>query len=122
MSFGLPVVTTDVWANEELVDDGRTGLVIHHPSSHEYIDSRGVVLYDAPAWRRTSESAPDGMVQSLVAALRRLIDNPQLRHELGDNARREVTQGHFSLERRNQLLRQTLDEALAVTAAEAAAL
>lgn len=114
MSFGLPVVTTDVWANCELVDDRRTGLIIHHPTSHEYIDSRGVHRFDAPAWRRTSESVQPDLLRQLVSSLRVLIENPTLRRQLGENARREVAEGRFSIERRKELLSQALDGALRV--------
>ena len=53
----LPLVATDVGALPEIVQDGRTGLIVE-----------------------------PGSVASLVAALSRLVTDPNLRRTYGDNA------------------------------------
>ena len=60
-AVGLPLVSTDVGAISEIVRDGETGLL--------------VPVGDGPA---------------LAAALRRLAGDPELRHRLGEGARRLV--------------------------------
>lgn len=59
-TLGLPVVALDVGMISELVNDGRTGLLI------------------------------DGAAEDLERALRRLIEDPSFRKTLGENARREA--------------------------------
>lgn len=61
MSRGKPVVATAVGGTPELVDDGKTGLLV-----------------------------PPGDVEALRTALRRLLDDPQLARELGAAASRRV--------------------------------
>ena len=61
MAMGRAVVASDLGQIRDIVDDGRTGLL-----------------------------AVQGDEISLAHALRRLIDDPELRRRLGDDARREV--------------------------------
>jgi glycosyltransferase involved in cell wall biosynthesis len=61
MAVGLPIVTTPVGAIPEIIDDGRTGLIV------------------TP--RQPSE---------LAAGLRRLMDDGALARRLGDAARQEA--------------------------------
>ena len=60
-AVGLPLISTQVGAIDEIVREGQTGLLV-----------------------------PVGDVTSLTDALRRLADDPSLRHRLGDEARRVV--------------------------------
>lgn len=61
MASGLPVVATDIAGIPEQVVEGETGFLV-----------------------------PPGDVEALTAALRRLVNNPQLRAELGNAARFRV--------------------------------
>jgi glycosyltransferase involved in cell wall biosynthesis len=66
MAAGLPVVVTDVGGNAEVVVDGETGFV--------------VPLHDSDV---------------LASAILRLAYDAKLRHSMGENAKRRVTE-HFS--------------------------
>jgi glycosyltransferase involved in cell wall biosynthesis len=120
MSYELPVVTTDVWCNRELVDDGRTGLLVPKSSlASEF-------LPEAP-WARTREFAKKvvkqvdpKMVGALVTKLSFLIENPESRRQMGRAGRREVEEGRFSMARRNEALKRVLDEATGEKPAERA--
>lgn len=82
---GLPLVATDVGAITEIVRHHDTGML----------------------------TAP-GSVSDLVAALRTLALNPELRLRLGDNARSLIRRHHDAARNANRLLvliRQTVDEA-----------
>ncbi|HEC35634.1 MAG TPA: glycosyltransferase [Anaerolineae bacterium] len=68
MASGLPVVATCVGGVPELVVDGETGFLV-----------------------------PPGDVQALAAALRRLLDEPELRRRLGHVGHQRITT-HFRLE------------------------
>jgi L-malate glycosyltransferase len=69
MAAGRPVVATDVGGNPELVEDGRTGLLV---------PSRNPV--------------------ALAQAIEKLLADPELRERMGRAARRRVAE-RFSLER-----------------------
>jgi len=114
MSYELPVVTVDYWANKDIVEDGRTGLVAHgfagfsphYPGTHQ------------PAWttsgyKVTQRKTDPAVIADLVEKVSLLIENAGLRQKLGKAGRAEVEQGRFSLKRRNDKLKQIFDEAIA---------
>jgi len=113
MSYELPVVTTDVWGNPELVQDGRTGLLVRHPKAREYTDGF-VVRYDSRAWRQITTTVDHELVRGLLDKIRFLIEAPERRRQMGRAARHEVEEGRFSILRRSQVLRSVLDAALTV--------
>ena len=112
MSYELPIVTTDVWSAPELVDDGRTGILIHHPTAHMFTDGF-VVHFDSREYRRVLSTVDAELVHGVVENVARLIENPYLRRRLGREARQEVEAGKFSTGRRNEALKRVLDEATA---------
>lgn len=111
MSYELPIVTTDVWGNPELVEDGKTGLLVHYPKASRYIHDW--VPYYHSRYEDTFKEPDADLVRGLVAKLSLLIERPELRRRMGQAARREVEKGRFSLHKRNQALKRVLDEATA---------
>lgn len=83
MAHGLPVVATDVGAIAEAVRDGEGGLIV----------------------------APDEP-ESLADALARLLDDPGLRDQLGQGARRRI-RDHYSVDSVARLLEDTYRQLLA---------
>src|SRR6202035_2368599 len=84
MNYGLPVVTTDYYDNPEYVEDGRTGMIIPH---HRHL----------PRWdtsemevRRAMEKPDTDFVSALITKTATLIENPELRHRMGQAARASV--------------------------------
>ncbi len=112
MSYELPIVMTDVWSAPELLEDGRTGILMHHPTAHTFSDGY-VVHFDSPAYRRVLATVSPELVQQTVEKVSLLIEDPELRRRIGRAARREVEEGKFSIQRRNATLKRVLDEATA---------
>ncbi len=112
MSYELPIVITDVWSARELIDDGRTGIMIHHPAAHTFTDGF-VVHFDSREYRQVLSTVNPELVRGVVESVTRLIENPELRRRLGHEARQEVEGGRFSTKRRNETLKRVLDEATA---------
>ncbi len=111
MSYELPIVTTDVWGNPELVEDGKTGLLVDYPAASQYIHNW--VPYYHAAYENTFRTPDRSLVQGLVEKLAVLIENPELRRAMGRAGRHELEQGKFSMARRNEKLRRIFDEATA---------
>lgn len=65
MATGLPVVTTTNAGSAELIEDGQDGLIV-----------------------------PAGDAAALTEAIRRLLEQPELRQQLGDAARAKVQRAH----------------------------
>jgi len=109
MSYELPVVSTNVWANPGIVQDGRAGLLIDDPVTAEFAEG-AVIHFEHPGWRQAIRRVNEGMVEQLVDKLRILIENPELRRQMGRAGRWEVEHGKFSMHRRNEKLKRILDE------------
>ncbi|MFQ6019592.1 MAG: glycosyltransferase family 4 protein [Dehalococcoidia bacterium] len=111
LSYGLPVVTTDVWGNGELIEDGRTGFLVPKPRARRYTQGC-VMMYHSPEHRRDWHTLDEEVVQGLVLRLSLLIENPGLRSRMGGAARQEITGGKHSFAQRNPVLKDLLDQAL----------
>ena len=110
MSYELPIITTGVWANGEIVNDGKTGFLIPPSEVAEYVDDRGVYMHSREFNTVVRTLAP-GMVAALVEKLGVLIENSELRRQMGKAARWEVEHGRFSVKTRNEKLKRIFDEA-----------
>lgn len=94
MNYELPIVTTDVWSNPELVENGWVGLLVHHPEAHRYIvDS--IVHHDWFSFRQVVSRVHPDLVAGQVKNVGVLVENPDLRRRMGREGRREVEQGRF---------------------------
>jgi glycosyltransferase involved in cell wall biosynthesis len=113
MSFELPVVTIDSWANAEYVDDGKTGLVSHRPSRIPgyYANTHQPIIID-PQFANLVRTPDREIVDELAARVSLLIENPELRRRMGLAGRWEVEHGRFSLGRMNDKIRHIFDGAI----------
>jgi glycosyltransferase involved in cell wall biosynthesis len=106
MSYGLAVVTSDGWGIEEYVNHERNGLIAKgRYGKASWADEQAGVL------REDYETmlVPDPeVVNGLVEAVSRLVEDRHLRQRLGRTARQDV-QTKFSLERWNQRLKEVLE-------------
>lgn len=116
MSFELPVILTDVFANPELVHDGRTGFLVRASEKIPYYDEREKFIPSMVTSRRRDlldalMQVDERLVQDLVTKSRLLIGDPDLRRRVGKAARSEVEHGERSLQRRNARLQEIFDHA-----------
>ncbi len=114
MSYGLPVVTTDVYENSEIVEDGKTGFLIPPSAMVKYYADNDLLLpdFDDPGYSQAIARVDTTMVCNLTEKLKVLLENADLRRSLGAAAKEEVNVGRFSIAHRNGLLRGVFDEAL----------
>lgn len=114
MSYELPVVTIDSWANAEYVEDGKTGLVA--PRSRKlpyYYANTSQVNFGTPEYDRAVRVTDHEVVEELAKRVSMLITDPDLRRRLGKAGRWEVEKGKFSLVKTNERLGRVLDGAIA---------
>lgn len=114
MSYELPVVTIDSWANAEYVEDGKTGLVAPRSKKlpYYYADTSQVNFVTAQYHKAMRVTDPE-VVAELARRVGILVENPELRRRLGKAGRWEVEEGKFSLAKVNQKLGRIFDEAIA---------
>jgi glycosyltransferase involved in cell wall biosynthesis len=111
MSYELPIVTTNAYHQPEVVEDGRTGLLIEKSARVPWYVN-GSIPNDPlhPSFLRAIRTVDQRVVQQLVEKVSVLIENVELRRSMGTAARWEVEHGRFSIERRNEKLKRVLDE------------
>jgi glycosyltransferase involved in cell wall biosynthesis len=113
MSYEMPVVTTDVYANPELVQDGATGFVVRRSDNVPYSRSGLPVSMFSRSFAKAIKRTDRRLVEDIVRQTSILIENPDLRRRMGKAARQEIEEGKFSIERRNRKLKEILDRATA---------
>jgi len=118
MSFELPVVTTDVYSNDELVEDGVTGflvkpssLVNYYDPDEPYMPPMNTTPRRREEFLRAIQQVDEGTVNDLVEKLSTLVEDADLRRRMGRSARWEVDEGSHSIQHRNRKLKAIYDEA-----------
>lgn len=114
MSYELPVVTIDSWANKEYVEDGVTGLVARRSSRvpDYYADTHHPNFLAPDFWDAVRQPDPAALAD-MVEKIAILIEDPDIRRRYGGAGRWEVEHGRFSLAKMNERLGKAFDEALA---------
>ena len=108
MSYELPVITTDLWANSEMIQNSRNGILI--PPSKEicYFEDDLIPKWGDPGFLEIIRNYSID-VDPLVSALCKLIDNPELRRRMGKEGRKDIEMGEFSIMQRNIRLKKIFD-------------
>lgn len=111
MSYELPVVTLDSWANSEIVTDGRTGFLVALPTRFE-IPAHDFVPFCKYPVKRVPRKVDSETVETLADRVMTLVDDIELRRKMGEAGRSEVERGRFSIKVRNEKLKRILDGAV----------
>jgi len=112
LSYELPVITTDVWANPELVKDGETGFIIKKSDKIQYYIENFIPNWSAPeSLKIIKETINPKVVNELVEKTSILIEDESLRRRMGKAGRQEIESGTFSIEKRNAKLERIFDDA-----------
>ncbi len=94
LSYGLPVITSNTFAKNELIQEGKTGFLIDKPKT----------------WKDYS-CMDEKMLQEFLKKTSELIENKKLREKMSKAARKRAKEFH-SIEKRNQKLIKIYQEAL----------
>jgi glycosyltransferase involved in cell wall biosynthesis len=110
MSYELPVITTDIWANSEIIEDGKTGFLIQKSNKIRYYDENYVPQWSSSeALKIIKNNVDPQIINQIVEVTANLIENSNLRRKLGYSARLEIEKGKFSIENRNKKLKEIFD-------------
>jgi glycosyltransferase involved in cell wall biosynthesis len=111
MSYELPVVISDLMANPEVVEDGKTGFVIGRSMKINYFLDNGIPSSGTPAFEKAIRTIDSEMIERIVQKTSLLIEDENLRRRMGKAGRWEVDHGKFSIKSRNEKLKGIFDEA-----------
>lgn len=112
MNYKIPVVSGDIFSVPEIVENGRTGFLVHHPNKwHDEKFQMNCPSFDA--YVKSLENFYDKrFVRELAEKVELLIKNPHLRKKMGEAGRKEIVDGKFSIKRRQEELLRLYREAL----------
>jgi glycosyltransferase involved in cell wall biosynthesis len=105
MSFGIPVISTNVFAIPEIISHDHDGLLIdvsRYPTDRLF---RGYRVNSIPRDFRND------VTNQLYGYMERLVESSELGKRLGEEARRTV-RTKFSFDRRNRMLAKVYQDAL----------
>jgi len=111
MSYELPIITIDAWANSEIVENGKTGIVCKKSKIIQYYTKTHLPLWDTHEFTKKIAIADPIVVSEILDKTILLIENSILRRKLGAQGRWEVEHGRFSIQHRNEKLKNLFDKA-----------
>jgi glycosyltransferase involved in cell wall biosynthesis len=111
MSYELPIITIDAWANSEIVEDGKTGIVCQKSNLVKYYTETYLPIWDTPEFLKGIQTADPRVTDEIAEKTSLLIENAKLRRNMGKLGRWEVENGKFSICQRNEKLKRLFDEA-----------
>ena len=112
MSYGIPVVTTDLYDHGELVRPYETGLLVTPPANLPYFSGPNIPNNYTSEFTRYLVKPHAIVVKELIATLSQLIEESRLLNRLSVGAKHLVEKGLYSLQRRNMMLREALEGAM----------
>jgi glycosyltransferase involved in cell wall biosynthesis len=116
MAHGLAIVTSDGWGIDEYIQDEHNGLMVRgRYGKVSWLDREAGMLREDYETMHTPDPV---VVDGLVEAISRLVENRDLRKRLGRQARTDV-RTKYNLQQWNQGLKTLFDQALAGESKEA---
>jgi glycosyltransferase involved in cell wall biosynthesis len=113
MGYGLPVITTNVYANPEMVQDGVSGFVIPASTIPPWSGSFAPPnTAKDPEYESAIRHPDPEITRGIIDRVARLLDDPPLRESMGRAARARVESGPYSPAQRNRALARIFDEAM----------
>jgi glycosyltransferase involved in cell wall biosynthesis len=110
MNYSIPIITTDLWANSEIVKDGYNGLLIKPSKRVPYFFGDSIPNSRSPEFNKAIEAVDEQMVNELIEKCEILINSVDLRRKLGENGKKEIESGEFSIKTRNKKYKKLLDK------------
>jgi glycosyltransferase involved in cell wall biosynthesis len=114
MSYELPIVTTRVWGNMEIVKGGVTGLTVGHPKADGFTDGF-IAHFDSDDFKRVVMGRDYELSKSVAEKVAQLVEDAELRQMLGKAGRCEIEHGGFSYRNWGKSLKEVLDGALGIS-------
>jgi len=103
----LPIVTTNLFAIPEIVENGKNGLVFKIPNYHL---KKGYV--QSYSWKELKNKDERIFIERIIHSLEKMILNKNYRQKMGEISFMRVKKGKFSIEKRNKKMLEIYKKAL----------
>lgn len=115
-SYGLPVICDNSFSRAEIVEQGKTGLLVD--AYYSSFDERGAYIYktveDLRKRREDCMHPTEPYINELSGAMETLIEDDSARRKMSENARKEALEGKFSPKSWKEKMGRIYEEALRV--------
>jgi len=111
ISYGLPVIATSLYNIPELVKNMENGILIQLPNPDLFYTKYGSTHDHSRSFACAMKSLRPYMVKKIKEAMALLIEDSSLRQKLGREATKPFDNGEFSIQRRNEILKEVFDSA-----------
>lgn len=111
MSFSIPVISSNIYAIPEIIENGKTGYMIKAPifwHDKKYIPRHDIVN----RFNEIIKLKHPEVVKEIVEKTSLLIEDSSLRKKMGRNGQKLIAKGKFSIKERNDKLRTFYEEAV----------
>ncbi len=98
MSFGIPVVSVQGMAREEIIEDGKTGFIIPRLKNNSILNHN---LFEKRK-----------IIENLINKTSLLIEDSKLRKKMSINCKEIIETGKFSIKKRNEKLQSIYEEVI----------
>lgn len=113
MNYNLPIIATDVFANNEMIKSGENGFLVSFPESsniNHLFQKYGIKNIPSGSMAR-EDLLDEKMIDSFVEIIMRLKDEYKVLIGMGKSSK-NLLKKEFSLEKRNSVLREVFDNCL----------
>lgn len=114
MGCSLPVITTDIYASPEIVENGKSGILIEAPFSMFNSDLSLRFWPKDAGWNGFLERAKNAngkFTESIKESMTALIEDGSLRRRMGKRGKRIIME-KFSIGERNKKLKRIYEESI----------
>lgn len=114
MSCSLPIITTGIYASPEIIENGKSGILMDAPFSMFNPDFSLRFWPKDSGWKeflRRAKNANGKLVENIEKSTAALINDSSLRKSMGRNGNK-ILRKKFSISRRNKTLKRIYEEAI----------
>lgn len=114
-AFGIPTITVDGFARGELVEDGKTGVIIPRSERLKEIMAEVKTFFEFVGQDKAREEIQiirEETIKKIIKEVEKLIKNKALREKMAEAGIESVQEGKFSIEERNKKLKKIYQKAV----------
>lgn len=111
MSYGIPVIATNLYNIPEAITHMKNGMLIDLPDHKLLYTKNGCPNEYANPPIQVMKKFRSIVIEKIKECMKMLIEDSSLRHSIERDAAQTIKSGEFSIQHRNSILKEVFDEA-----------
>ena len=112
MSYGLPVIITNLFNSPELIQNMKNGILLDVKNSQSFYTKDELPNERSMIFTREMRNSREYLTKKLTESMKTLIEDEGLRRQISKESKKTINEGEFSITERNSRLKKILDEAV----------